>query len=303
MRRVLVLAVTVSVSAIAACASDSPGPGSSVVAVKVSPDNPVVLEGAPIAFKATAITETGEAKDVTDSPGTTWLSSDPGVVEVDADGAGEAVGVGNAYVTARNSGITSPAQNVTVNAAPTTPPPTPTPTPAPTADHVVISEVLYTSASDPGGEFVELFNPTASPVALDGWIIARDGPPDGTETTYFTFPAATTIGAGGYVVVCNAPATCGVGGAFDSSNNTAFPGTTGEYLALIDDASTVIDEMAYGEGNNSVDKPLNWCPGADQPAADATAGNSVQRKPVGSDGDNCNDWISDTAATPLAAPP
>lgn len=302
MRRFVFPIATVSLAVIAACSGDTGGPGHAVIAVKISPDNPVVLEGAPIAFRATAITETGEAKDVSDSPSTTWLSSDPGVVEVNADGAGEATGPGSAFVTARNSGITSPAQNVTVNPIPTTPPPTPTPTPAPTADHVVISEVLYTAATDPGGEFIELHNPTGSPVVLDDWRIARDGPPDGTETTYFTFPAATTIAAGGYVVVCNTPATCGVGGAFDSSNNTAMPATTGEYFVLLNSTNVVIDEMAYGSGNNSTDKPAGWC-ATNLPAANATAGNSVQRKPVGSDGETCDDWISNTAATPLAAPP
>lgn len=290
MRRALAL-FAISLSALTACSGgDAPSPGTDVVAVRITPDNPVVIEGATLAFAAVSISETGEQKDVTSSPSTTWDSSNTSAVTVNADGTGEAEGPGISYVTARVSGVTSPAQLVTVNPAPTA---TPTPTPPPTATYPVISEVLYSSTADPGGEFVEIHNPTGSGVDISGWTITRDG---SNNTVWYTFPAATTINAGAYIVVCNDPAICAIGGALDSTQNTAFPGTTGEWIRLRNAATTVIDEMAYGTGDTT-GKPTGWC-ADNNPAANATAGNSVQRKPTGGDSDVCTNWISNTAATP-----
>jgi len=284
--------VAVSITALVSCSgSESPEPGGSVVAVRITPNNPVVLDNATLAFAAVVVLETGEERDVSDSPSTTWLSSDPGVVSVNADGSAEAEGVGEAYITARYAGITSPAQMVTVNAAPT---PTPTPTPAPIADHLVISEVRYSAVPDPGGEFVELHNPTGGNFDISGWTITRDGT---TLIVWFTVPAATTLNAGAYLVICNDPAMCGIGGALDSASNTSFPATTGEWI-MLRNGTTVIDEMAYGSGDGT-GKPVGWC-ATNAPAANGTAGNSVQRKPTGGDSDVCTDWITNTTATPNA---
>ena len=57
---------------------------------------------------------------------------------------------------------------------------------------VVINEVMYHPATTQG-EFVELRNISGAPVALDNWKFL-----DGLE---FTFPAATTIPAGGFVLL------------------------------------------------------------------------------------------------------
>src|SRR5207245_2835054 len=57
---------------------------------------------------------------------------------------------------------------------------------------VVMNEVMYHPATSQG-EFIELRNITGAPVALDNWKFL-----DGLE---FTFPAATTIPAGGFVLL------------------------------------------------------------------------------------------------------
>ncbi|MGI9243527.1 MAG: lamin tail domain-containing protein, partial [Verrucomicrobiales bacterium] len=66
-------------------------------------------------------------------------------------------------------------------------------------DTVIINEIHY----DPDGiepeEFVELHNPSDSPIDLSGWAI--EGGID------FSFPGGTTIGVGGYLVVAADPAT------------------------------------------------------------------------------------------------
>src|SRR5688500_18221591 len=133
MRRIAcTLALPLSALLVSCTGSGAPEPGGAVIAVRITPNTPVVQNGAALSFAAVAITETGESKDVTDSPSTNWESSAPSVVSINADGTGEAETEGTAYITAEVSGITSPAQLVTVNPAPTA-----TPTPPPVT-HLVI---------------------------------------------------------------------------------------------------------------------------------------------------------------------
>lgn len=73
--------------------------------------------------------------------------------------------------------------------------------------HVVINEFEQNPPGDErytGGEFVELFNPTGSPVDIGGW---------GLTTTHgnicsYTIPAGTTIGKGPSWYVISFPGQC-----------------------------------------------------------------------------------------------
>lgn len=300
MRRTLIAATATATAAVSfalvSCAAEPPAPSTTaVVAVRVTPANPTVTEGDEISFVAQAIFESGEARDVSED-GAQWSSSDPSVLEVNADGSAEAVAEGEAFVTATYRDITSPPQRVIVNQLPTSPTATPTPTPAPTADHVVISEVMYDATTEPGGEYVELHNPTGAPVVLDGWTLHRAS----TATGTYTFPAATTIGAGAYLVVANSPATYNTLYGQTTTYDSALSLTNGaDWLVLEDDAMAVIDEVAWEIPSSGVGGPAGWCPTAGQPTAGD--GQSISREPDGSDGDNCNDWVSATAPTPNAA--
>ncbi|MCH2105900.1 MAG: lamin tail domain-containing protein [Planctomycetes bacterium] len=62
--------------------------------------------------------------------------------------------------------------------------------------NVVLNELQYNPArsSDPG-DWVELYNPTATPRALDGWEL-RD------EDNSYPLPSGTVIPAAGYLVIC-----------------------------------------------------------------------------------------------------
>lgn len=301
MRRFVVPIVLVSLAAVAACAgSDAPSPGGDVIAVKLTPDNPVIIDGATITFAAVAISETGESKDISDSPSTTWESSDEGVLTVNADGTAEANSPGTSYVTARVAGITSPAQNVTVNAAPTTPPPTPTPTPPPAATTLVISELMYNPTAEPGGQYVEVFNPTASNQDMTGWTVNYN---NGGGTAY-TF-GAFTLNAGAYVVLANDPTLF---------NGTTYPTVTnifmytmpdllngGGWFVLKNATPTTVDELAYGTGFTST-KPVGWC-AAGSNLPNAGNGFPASRKPTNLDGDTCNDFVTTAVPNPGTATP
>ena len=325
MRRPLLIAALAAllaapVAAIEGCSDvQPPEPSNGLVAVKVMPDNPVVAVDAALVFQALAILESGESRDVSDSPATTWESSNEDVLTVNADGTVQIDTAGEAFVTASVSGIRSPAQRVVVNPVPTTPPPTPTPTAAPTANYVVISEVLYDAASALSGlctpacpesdfEYIELFNPTGSTVDITGWAVVNNGGA-GTATAL----PSLSIPAGGYVLIAddgsdtNFDATYGV--APDARVSLGALVNTGEWLRLRDDAMAVVDDLAWGNGESGV-KPTNWCPPGNFPEATSSPGpvaagdaRSVARNPDGSDGDSCDDWQNDAMPSPRAANP
>lgn len=88
-------------------------------------------------------------------------------------------------------------------------------------------------------EFVELYNPTAAPVALDGWRLEG-----GVE---YTFPASTSIAAGGYLVVAKNPARIqtvyaitGVQGPYSGKL-----GNGGDTVRLVTPVNAVSDAVTY----------------------------------------------------------
>ena len=90
-------------------------------------------------------------------------------------------------------------------------------------------------------QFIEIHNPDAAPLSLAGWRL--------TEAVDFTFPAGTTLAAGGYVIVAQNPT------AFQTQfGRTALgPWTgnlskSGETIELRDAAGALIDEVDYRTG-------------------------------------------------------
>jgi hypothetical protein len=152
----------------------------------------------------------------------------------------------------------------------------------PSVGPVVINEIMYNPPTNLT-EFVELHNVTAAPVDLSGWILNGAGG--------FTFPAGTSIPAGGFVLVVDTnrfsadafrlsaevPPECPVfGWSFTLDNN-------GERLTLLkpnapaDDPPFPLDSLRYNdktpwptEADGSgpsleravssafADEPLNW---------------------------------------------
>ncbi|MEI9812750.1 MAG: lamin tail domain-containing protein [Acidobacteriota bacterium] len=76
------------------------------------------------------------------------------------------------------------------------------------------------------GDWIELFNPSASPVNLAGFVVK-----DNDDTHNYTIPAGTTIAAGGYLVVEEAQLGFGLGSA-DSAR-------------LFDTTATIVDSYTW----------------------------------------------------------
>lgn len=107
---------------------------------------------------------------------------------------------------------------------------------------VVINEILYRPARNTEWfEFVELYNPGATPVNLTGWTL-RGG-------VDFDFPTGLQIAGNGYAVIAESPQA--LGGRFGVSALGPFAGhlkSAGEELKLRDYKADLVDEVEYGEG-------------------------------------------------------
>jgi hypothetical protein len=142
---------------------------------------------------------------------------------------------------------------------------------------IVINEIMYhpnSPTETDEWDFVELLNTEAAAIDLTGWCF------DGVD---FCFPAASSIDAGGYLVIAKNAA------AFQSkygiAADGAFSGTlsnAGERLALRNAALVVVDEVNYA------DAPP-WPPIADG------LGPDLERIVSSSNGDTPRNWRVCTA--------
>lgn len=274
---------------------EAPRPGSAAIAVRVSPENAVIDVGEEVALSAHVILESGEARDVSDSPATFWESSDEDILDIAPDGVATGNSAGEVLVSATVGDLRSPAERVRVNATPG--PPTPTPTPV-AVTHLVISELMYNSLDEPAGQYIEIHNPGASAVDMTGWTVNYD---NGAGTP-FTF-GAFTLNAGAYVVLAN---------NLSYFDGVRYPLVTnlfqyvmpnlinaGGWFVLHDAAATLVDEVAYGSGYMTT-KPAGWCATNSPSAAD---GFPVSRKPVNVDTNTCVDFVANVGPSPGTATP
>ncbi|MFL5354509.1 lamin tail domain-containing protein [Archangium sp.] len=185
-------------------------------------------------------------------------------------------GTASAYVYCDANGIAAPASGVfgTVTITSTTPPGI--------ANHVVISEFsggngTGTAATD---EFIELYNPTDSPVDLNGWTVQYKSATGTTYSSSVTIPAGTFIQPKKYFLLGGAnysgtgTAAKDLGYTFDTSASTTAGGHVrigpGLDPANANDPKTV-DKLGWGTGNSPE--------GTAAPAHPAVGG-SLERKAV-----------------------
>lgn len=176
----------------------------------------------------------------------------------------------------------------------------------PEATHALISEVMFKQAGggDEGGEWIELYNPTLSPVDLSGWYLGDAAYATDYERLY-TFPTGTTLPAGQTLVIARrAAAYQGLNypgrpvpdlewedsGPVPDMQLTAWGGgacalgNAGDEVILLDQAQRIVDVLVYGDGSyphvlsfGHVDAVYN--------------GSSLERRPANRDSDDCaHDW-------------
>jgi hypothetical protein len=164
-------------------------------------------------------------------------------------------------------------------------------------DHVVINEVDYDNPGTDTMEFVELFNPTASPVSVAGWTLVHV---DGATSNELGRVALTgSIPAGGYLVVQGMGST--VAGATLTLSSIMQNGPDG--LVLLN-GTTVVDAAMYEGTIATVNLAGGGTISVSESASIGTdpGPGALGRTPNGCDRDlPAMDWSLRAMATPGAA--
>ena len=172
------------------------------------------------------------------------------------------------------------------------------------AGDLVISEFLSDpeAVADAAGEWIEIHNPGAADVILNGWSLA--GAED--EEAVLDAPMPLTIAAGGYFVVAVAAMDNG-GVAADFVVDSFSLDNGDDRIALLDPFGLVVDEVVYGDGwslepgastsldSEALDAGTNddagaWCTGQMPWADGADRGTPGAPNPACADADTEIDW-------------
>lgn len=151
-----------------------------------------------------------------------------------------------------------------------TPTPTPSPSPSPTniANHIVISEVQIATGSSTTDDFIELYNPTASAINLNGFRLVMRTSGGSVDTNVVIFNSIDSIAAHGFLLWCNSgfvSLTCDKTSTDTVSNNNTIALRNG-----LVNTGTIIDALTIG----SPASPLGEGTAISAPALNS----SVERK-------------------------
>jgi hypothetical protein len=206
--------------------------------------------------------------------------------------------------------VTTPPNGTPTPGETASPPPAGTPTNTPVeAGHPLISEVFYdTPGSEADEQYIEIYNPSGSPVDLSGYKLGDGETPGGTEGM-FQFPAGASIGAGERIAV--ALKAAGFFALFgflpdyeiidtdasvqDMTEYSPWSGgeialaDTGDEVLLIGPDDAPVDVVTYEQGTYP---GVTAHPGVD-------AGHSIERSPADQDTNDCSvDFVDRSTPTP-----
>jgi phosphatidylserine/phosphatidylglycerophosphate/cardiolipin synthase-like enzyme len=124
------------------------------------------------------------------------------------------------------------------------------------ADHPVISEIRFYQHKDVNEEFVELYNPTCREVPLQNWKIAYKSKTGTTWHNKIVFGPNHTLKPHGFILwggdgVTTRPDTVEASAQAIGLSNTA------GHVALCDSGGTVIDKVAWGDGDSPEGTSIN----------------------------------------------
>jgi len=163
----------------------------------------------------------------------------------------------------------------------------------------VINEIMYRPGtaypSDRNLEFIEIHNPDSAAVDLGGWAI-RSGP-------NYSFPAGTTIAAGGYLVVGANPtslqSSASITGVLGPWATDAHLSDRGETISLEKpDGSggwTVVDQVDYADEGDWATRTRDSLGGWSWVTAAKTGGSSLERRNPKLAATNGQNWAASAA--------
>lgn len=188
---------------------------------------------------------------------------------------------------------------VTASVTPTLTPTGPTPTPVPVS--LLISEVGADPAGpEPGGEWVEIYNPRPYAIPLDG-VKVGDGASAGDPEGMMAFPSGEEVKPGGVILLANRgaafqarfgflpdyefypshPAVPELSRYSSWSTGSVRLRNEGDQVLILDAGDRVVDMVAYGD---------SIYPGFQPPVKRAGEGETLQRYPPGADSGGAGDW-------------
>jgi uncharacterized protein YdeI (BOF family) len=138
-------------------------------------------------------------------------------------------------------------------------------------DHLVVSEVV-TGGASASDELIELYNPTAAPLPLEGLEVVYVTASGATVSRRTAWPlGAPSVPAAGHVLIANASGI--FASIADATYATGMAATGGSVAVRIQGASTAIDAVGWGTAASL------WLEGSPTPAP--PAGASIERLPGG----------------------
>lgn len=179
---------------------------------------------------------------------------------------------------------------------------------------LVISEVYYDAVGiEPDGEWIELYNLSASSINLAPYKVGDEETRGGGEGMY-QFPAGATAGPGQVLVVANKAtvflSTYGFNPTYELVNSSAAVPDMVKYSSWATGSlslSNSSDEVLLLDGADAQTDAMSWVSTfAFNPAApDVAEGHSLERSPATQDTDSAADWLNQATPAPgqVTAPP
>jgi PKD repeat protein len=110
---------------------------------------------------------------------------------------------------------------------------------------LMVTEIMQNPSAvlDGAGEWFEVYNPTASPVNMNGWTIKDDG------TDIHVISGSLIVPAGGFAVLgINSSSAANGGYTCNYQYSTFFLGNSGDEVVLLDPSNVEIDRVVYDGG-------------------------------------------------------
>ncbi len=172
------------------------------------------------------------------------------------------------------------------------------------ADHVVISEVQVRSIAEADDEFIELYNPTGSPVDVTGWRL-RKKTEGGTEANLVASMSGS-IASNGYFLITSPASTASSSADMTYSATTQSIASDNTVLLYSDAGVTLADKVGFGTASDfestTSANPANGGSVERKACSSSTAGTMIGTDATNGNAEdtnnNANDFVLRTVSGP-----